>query len=234
MNMSFPPVSPEQCRLEQIRQTERDISHLIQSQHVNTNQGKLITQARNWGWQVVKTGGKHPVKAFRPGYSPVVICGHGKSQTLKRGTALGILQALAAPIRTELHRAAQEILEILTAQKLEQQEARIAILEAELLHFQAEADTGLALAAEVEARNGILNRQITQLMQERLELEATKQKLVAIIQERQQIEAKFALFIADFEQLEMVLDQVALFAENLPETHRNNLLAILQQTESHS
>lgn len=232
MNMSLPPVNPEQHRLDQIRQAERAISHLIQVQHVNTNQGKLISQAKDWGWQVVKTGGKHPVKAIRPGYAPVVICGHGRGQTLKRGTALGILQALAEPIRVELKRAAQDLMGTLTAEKVKQQEARIATLEAKLSHFQAEAETGLALAAEVETRNGILNQQMTQLMQERLELEATKRKLLAIMQERQQIEAKFALFIADFERLEMTLDQVAVFAENLPGPYQKPLLAILQQIQT--
>lgn len=229
MNMSLAPVDSDQQRLEEIRQTQRAISSLIQAQHINTNQGKLIHQAKNWGWQVIKGGGKHPIKAIRPGYSPVVICGHGKSQTLKRGTALGILQALAEPIRADLNRAAAETLENITQQKLKHQEARIATLEAELNHFQAEVETGLALAAEVETRNGILNRQMTKLLHERLELEVTKQKLIAIIQERQQLEAKFALFIADFEQLEMRLDRVALFAENLPQAYRQPLLNILQQ-----
>ncbi|MDS3861505.1 hypothetical protein RIF25_11880 [Thermosynechococcaceae cyanobacterium BACA0444] len=227
MNMSLVPLDSDQQRLEEIRQAERAISRLIQAQHVNTNQGKLVSQAKDWGWQVVKGGGKHPVKAIRPGYSPVVICGHGSSRTLKRGTALGILQALAEPIRAELNRAAQTILEQITQQKLTHQEARIATLEAELMHFQAEAETGLALAAEVEARNGILNRQMTKLLHERLELDVTKQKLMAIIQERQQIEAKFALFIADFEQLEMILDRVTLFAEALPEAYQRQLLQIL-------
>ena len=162
--------------------------------------------------------------------------GHGSGKPIKSGTAFSILQSLAAPLRDELQGLAKTIQDEISQETLnqlrtqvEEQAHRIEALEAQVVHYQAEAETGLALAAEVEERNIVLNRQNWQLRQDLLELDAWKHKVRILIQERQQIEAKLDLFVSDFEAMEMTLDQVNLFALGLPEEYKLPLLTILRQ-----
>ncbi len=236
MNISFLPLQTPGPTCERIQQKLETITTQIRQLQGNTTQGKLLNQALAWGWTLGTPKGKHPLKVTRPGYPVVVIPGHGKSAPIQRGLALSILKALAKPCQDELqqlltpqnHQISSAHIQALQ-QQIYQQEQRIQELVGQVNYFQTEAETGLALAAEIELRNTQLSCQITDLQHQRLELDATKRKVMGLIKERQAIEAKFELFTADFEQLEQIIDQVALFALQLPQPEKTRLLEILSQ-----
>ncbi len=232
MNMPLFP-SPAQ-ELSHRHQELQALKTLIQQGQRNSKQRQLIQQAQAWGWQIHNSGGRHPVKAVRPGYRPVVIPGHGSGGSVKRGLAQQILQSLAAPRLAELQ-AQISTLEQLQAQQqlgtletqIRSQSQQISHLETQIKSLKIDVETSLSLAATLEQHNTTLARQITALLQDRLELELQRRKIGDLIQQRQHIEHKFETFVADFERLELTLDRVFLYAHNLPSEFAQPLLGIL-------
>lgn len=246
MNMSYVPTPPE-FRLQQIRQQLQEIQLFILRHHTNANKRLLFSKAQEWGWQVKSYGKNHPDKACRSGYGAIPIPGHGNGRPLKKGLG-SILQSLAEPVVTQLKAEAAKIEQRLQQEKLQHTQAQIITLqntieeqkqqlcqkEQQIQSLHADLEVGLTLAAEVEAKNGHLARQLTDLMKDRLAIEHLKRKIQALMQDYAKLEQKMLASVEIIERQEEKIEQhekrlakIREWAETLPWEFRQLLLALL-------
>ncbi|MDG2991944.1 hypothetical protein L3556_13525 [Candidatus Synechococcus calcipolaris G9] len=249
MNMSYPQPSFLDERLRDIEAQIKEIQNFIQIVHTKINQRGLCQQAKEWGWQVV-SGGKDTYKAVRSGWATVPILGHGKKNLAKKGTALGVLKDLAEPVLGELEQEFLDVKQQLKEQELAKLQIYVDALEKEIIFkknevtqlvdelIKAEEDTEVSLefAAEVEHRNLALvkenenlNRSLTDLMKERVELERLKHKVGQLMKERRILDQKMRFFVT---QYEASIQWLRNFASKLPFGLGQELLNHLNILES--
>lgn len=232
-------------RREEVIEEQREIQTTIQSSR-NWRKRDILSQARKWGWEIVRRRARHPTQAVR-GHLRVSIPGHGDGDFLGVGIAHRVLKELAEPKLTELQLQRQEcsdqIVNFIVGRGIEFSSLRELGLLIEQIEFLEEQnlklkrrieeseEVALDLLVEKEHENQKLANRIRELAEEQLQVQEIVSRAILALKELKHIfdQLQNAVNYIPIPEIRSSLQSylnriMAIFKANLPSTGSRKLL----------